>query len=1159
VRVLDGELVLSPSDLNGFAACRHLTQLELSAARGEVVRPERHDPLLEVLSRRGLEHEAAVVNRRRDAGRRVVTIDGPKDTRADLEALAAATEAAMRDGADVIYQATFLDGRWHGFADFVERVDRPSGLGDWSYEVADAKLARSVKAAAVVQLCAYSERVAAIQGVEPEHLHVVTGDDACHSLRVADCSAYFRRLKSDFENLVLGEPEPTYPEPVEHCAVCRWAEPCAQRRRDDDHLSLVAGLRRDQIHRLAEQGIATRAALARAAPTDRPPRMGEQTFERLRHQAALQVRGDGCAPPLYELLPVVRIGDGVGHDDAGEADSADDDRPRGLAALPKPSPGDLFLDLEGDPYVGGGLEYLWGIVDVVRGKEQYHEFWAHDRAGEKRAFEDVIDLIVERRAKHPRMHVYHYAPYEPTAIRRLMGAYGTREAEVDALLRGEVFVDLFQVVRHAIRLSTESYSLKEVEKLYLVRPAGAVMDAGSSIVAYEDWLLDPQPYRLDEIAAYNRDDCSSTRLLREWFERQRAEVEETDGPIPRPVPPARDSADLEAELAAVDALAAELSEDVPGDPAERDEQQHARGLLAQLLHWHRREDKPAWWRYYDRIRPDRTDEDFFEDSECIGGLTGGEIVGHVKKSTRYRFGFAPQEHKFKVGQMPDDPAIGKGVGTIDEIGDDFLVLRRATSSGAPWPRALIPSGPVRTDNQKAALVEIAVWVRDHGVNGRGRYRAARDLLLRRGPRRAPGAPSPLVQAGEPPVDAACRLVVQLDAGCLAIQGPPGTGKTYTAAHMVLALLAAGKKVGITAQSHAVISNLLTTCLDEADELGVEVPAIQKAKEVQRCDDDRVIATEGTARVVKALRDGDAMLAAGTSWLWCHPEMRDAVDVLFVEEAGQFSLADAMAVSVAARNLVLLGDPQQLAQVSQGSHPDGADASALAHLLGDHATMPADLGLFLDTTYRMHPAVCEFISDVVYDGKLESRPGLEQQLVGGTGLLAGAGLRVELVEHDGDTTSSPVEAEVVGRLVDEAIGRTWIDEKGKRKKLQLRDVLVVAPYNAQVAEIRRHLPDGARVGTVDKFQGQEAPVTIYSMASSSADDAPRGMDFLYDLHRLNVAVSRARSVSMLVCSPHLQRVLCKTPEQIRLANSTCRFVEAATSAETRLQPVPLERR
>ena len=780
---------------------------------------------------------------------------------------------------------------------------------------------------------------------------------------------------------------------------------------------------------------------------------------------------------------------------------------------------------------------------------EYRTYWAHDKAQEKQAFEAVIDLIAERRTQHPDMHVYHYAPHEPSAIRRMMGEHGTREQEVDDLLRHEVFVDLYAVVRHTLRLGAESYSLKQVEKLYMHRDEAAVMDAGGSIVAYERWLAEGDQQILDEIALYNKDDCDSTLHLRDWLEARRAEVEAHDGiVIPRPVVEDRDLTDLEEELDAVEQVVAALTADVPFEPTLRTPSEQGRWLLAQLLSWHRREEKPKWWTYFERLRPDRTLEEFVYDRECIGGVEYDGVVDTVAQSRVHRFTFEPQDHRFDPGDTAYDPATEKRVGTVVEVGDDWITLKLGKGTDPGRPEHLIPKEHYDTAAQKAALLQIGEWVRDHGIDAPGPHRAARDLILRHGPR-AGRAGSPLVLPGETPIDAAQRLAVGLDGECLAIQGPPGTGKTYTGAHMVLALLAEGKTVGITAQSHAVIGNLLECVFTVADEQGVEVAAIQRADGEKHCGLDRVAQAASTAEVVEALELGTAQLVAGTSWLWCHPDMRGAVDVLFVDEAGQRSLADVVAASVGAHNLVLLGDPQQLAQVSQGSHPEGAEASALGHLLGEHPTMPPHLGLFLPTTWRMHPSVCAFVSEVAYEGKLASCDGLERQVVDGSDLLGGAGLRSVPVEHAGNTTSSAEEAEVVADLIADVVGRTWTDADGAVHALTEADVLVVSPYNAQVAEIKKHVGDGVKVGTVDKFQGQEAPITIYSMASSTAEDAPRGMDCLYDLHRLNVAVSRAKSISLVVCSPELQRALCRTPKQIRLANAQCFAVEVSRSEES----------
>ena len=402
------------------------------------------------------------------------------------------------------------------------------------------------------------------------------------------------------------------------------------------------------------------------------------------------------------------------------------------------------------------------------------------------------------------------------------------------------------------------------------------------------------------------------------------------------------------------------------------------------------------------------------------------------------------------------------------------------------------------------------------------------------------------------------IVGQLEAGTLAIQGPPGAGKTYAGARMIVQLLAAGKRVGITANSHKVIGNLLREVLEAADGL-VEVRPVQKITDpADALDDERIKVATKNDEVQAGLATGTYNVAAGTPWLWAPAGSEGIVDVLFIDEAGQMSLANALAVSGAASSLVLLGDPQQLDQPLQGSHPPGADRSALAHLLGDHDAMPEHLGLFLEHTWRLHPDVTHYTSRAFYEGKLESRPELDRQRLNAPEPIRGTGVRLLAIDHIGAESESPDEARHVAALVRALVesGSSWIDSTGAEHRLSYRDVLIVAPYNAQVGAIQRELPQ-ARVGTVDKFQGQEAPISIYSMTSSSPEDAPRGMDFLYSRNRLNVATSRARCVAVVVASPALLRVRARTPKQMRLANALCQFVELATASDGAAASVPVD--
>jgi hypothetical protein len=401
-----------------------------------------------------------------------------------------------------------------------------------------------------------------------------------------------------------------------------------------------------------------------------------------------------------------------------------------------------------------------------------------------------------------------------------------------------------------------------------------------------------------------------------------------------------------------------------------------------------------------------------------------------------------------------------------------------------------------------------------------------------------------VLESETTLAAATRLSLHLDSTVLPIQGPPGAGKTYTGAHMICALAKAGKRVGVTANSHAVIQTVLESVVEAANGLGQSIRCIHKVSDNEP-DVPGIRFSTSNPDVLQAIGTS-CQVAGGTAWLWSRSDAANSVDVLFVDEAAQMSLANVVAVSQAADSVVLLGDPRQLEQPMQGTHPEGTGVSALDHILGDHATIPADRGLFLEETWRLHPDICAFTSELFYEGRLRSLNGLENQQIKSTGRLKGTGLRFLPVTHHGNQNSSPEEADEVQKLVTEILstGTTWISKDGVEAPVTIQDVVIIAPYNAQVFELQQRIP-GARIGTVDKFQGQQAPIVIYSITTSTHADAPRGMEFLYSLNRLNVATSRARCVCVLVGSPSIFEPDCRTPRQMNLANAFCRYLEMAT--------------
>jgi predicted RecB family nuclease len=1172
VQQVEGRFIYAASDLTDYLECKRLTELEVLVARGSVERPDSEDPQADLLRRKGDEHERAHLDRLRylydgelaEFGRPEKGIEAYRQ--AELRTL-----EAMRAGVPIVYQATFFDGQFIGHADFLRRVAVPSNLGGYSYEVIDTKLGLSAKPYYLIQLCNYSEHLERLQGRMPEFGHVVFGNGLEQRFRLHDYLAYYRHLKSAFLNFAqrselrqVNRPL-EYPFERKHCGVCPWDEACERQRRDDDHLSLVAGIRRDQIAKLQAGGIERVSQLAAVADSGRPMGMNEEIFAKLRRQASLQVQARGTAQPIYELLR--------------------HEPPLGFALLPEPAQGDVFFDMEGDPLFepGRGLEYLFGCW-MPDDEPHFRAFWGTDRAAEKLAFERFVDFISERRRRYPRMHVYHYAGYEKSALRRLAQLHCTRENEVDDLLRGEVLVDLFAVVRQALVISEERYGLKNLERFYQLARATEVKKGAESIIVFERWLLEGDPKILDDIERYNRDDCRSTYLLREWLLARRLEAIATFG-VDLPLralksPDAPCHAEFEASCAKCvkrrqEAREDERRSDLEGAllagvlPLQSEDEYHsiapdvrAKYLLGNLMAYHRREEKPAWWAYFDRC--ENVDELFEFDKEAVGRLRLRDDVPARKadRSNVYTYEFPDQLHKMSAGDDAVNPRTKSHAGKILRIDDDRNLLELKTTlalEDAGAVEELIPKGPPSTTVQRQALARIATSF----LAGRLQYEnpATYDVLMNASPR--VGGKS-VLQPEHVTGEAVSAVVTALERSYLFIQGPPGSGKSTIGSRVICDLLAMGKRVGVTSSSHKAIHNLLHKV-----EAGASHSGRRFRGRYKHSDSDSEFKSRHDAPFIESVDSNhaftaeDYQLAGGTAWLFAREELAGTFDYLFIDEAGQVALADALAISLCAKNVVLLGDPSQLAQVSQGRQPPHAGDSVLGHLLGDAQTVDERRGIFLDVSYRMQPAICSFVSDAMYGNRLRAADAAaahrilmpEQSL---------AGLYFTSIDHTGNGSSSVEEAAEIVRQIEwiRAGGRIVdsrpFDGAAPPRPFGDDDIIVVTPYNAQRRLILNKLREAGiavEVGTVDKFQGQEAAVVFYSMATSSGEDIPRNVEFLFDRNRFNVAISRARAVSVLVCSPRLLDIACRTPEQMALANLLCAFVERAELTPQR-QPLYL---
>lgn len=1132
MKLHQGHPVHSASDLSNFLACEHLTALDRLALHDPGLRDLRVPPDegTQLIQQKGIAHEKAYLARLRAEGRQVIDIAQTDDPAASVER----THAAMRDGVEVIYQAALAHGNLAGYADFLIRVT-PAGAGvPAQYEALDTKLARSPQAKFLVQLAFYSRLLERAQGQLPERMHIVLGDQSVASYRSVDVVHYYDGLLARYQGEVArldAGGTPAYPHPRAHCDMCSWRKVCEQRREDDDHLSLVANITRPQIDKLRAAGIHRLAQLAQLPDASTVPQVATETLARLRAQARLQHQARTTGQRIHELLPVVP--------ESG----------RGFLRLPAPDAGDLFFDMEGNPLEAGGLEYLFG-VGYREGKAWHFKgFWAHDRQEERQAFEDFMDFVTARRVQYPNAHIYHYANYEESALKRLACAHATRVQEVDDLLRQGALVDLYKVVREALRISEPNYSIKSVERFYRPQRSGQVQNAGASIVYYERWRETQDPQWLDAIEAYNRDDVESTGQLHQWllqlrpaelFWRPAMQVPaaQADEGNETPAPSTR-TQQLEERLARYHA---QMIAPLPADRSAWQPEHALTELVYLLLDFHRRAKKPQLWAFY--ARRDMELDELLDDPECLAGLTLDPTKPPYRdlRSFVYTYRVPSQETKLHDGAKCTRCDTSDPVGTLTYDADAGIAsLRMAANRDAPPPQlSLGPEWPTDADS----IVDSLFLFADSHIAGNGQYPALKAFLRREPPRLHGHVPGqPLIAPGQDVTAGAVAAACRLNDSYLYVQGPPGAGKTYTGARMVAALLHEGRRVGILSNSHKAINLLMGAAMAQARALGLTPRAVKKASKDN--PDSHMSLVDPTVQDVWSNGDvlsGSPSLVGGTAWLFADARLAGQIDTLFVEEAGQVSLANLVAAGTCARNIILLGDQMQLPQPIQGVHPGRSGESALDYLLDGASTLAADQGIFLPTSWRMHPAVCGFISEAVYEGRLLPAPTNKARTLVLDGqahpLLRPAGIVHAPVEHEGCRQSSEVEARLILELYRSALTQHYTDTDGSVHPMEPANILVVAPYNAQVNLLRRILPDGAQVGTVDKFQGQEAQLVLVSMTTSSGQDLPRNIEFLYSKNRLNVAISRAKCLTIVVANPKLFSVGCSTPQEVVLVNMLC---------------------
>lgn len=1091
------------------------------------LQPDGVDAGTALLQKKGDQHETAFLEQLRAENRDIFEI--PVDYSIDAIQL---TRTAIANGHEIIYQGVLALGEFEGRSDFLVRKN---GIGTPFYEVWDTKLARKSKPYFLVQLCCYAEMLAQIQGSIPEQIAVVLGDKSIHRFNTRDYIDYFRNLKDNFLRFQAEFDPDNMPAPDAVHELSRWRSFAEKLILERDDLIQVANIRRTTKRKIEKGGIETVQALSETS-LERMPGVMQSTWDTLKQQARLQVQSKGLDKPLYEVL----------------LRSPEDGR-GGLALLPPESLLDVYFDMEGYPHFEGGLEYLFGAVTRSdTGAVDFHDWWAFDRDSEKLAFEQFIDWVYARWQQDRNMHIYHYAAYEVSALRRLMGRHATRERQVDNLLRHEVFIDLYSVVRQSIRVGEPSYSIKYIEHLYKEKRGGEVATAMDSVVQFDKWSEEPdskdpkESAILRSIRDYNEEDCVSTLQLTDFLRGLQRKHNVEWIPIKKNKPPKDPD-----EVLASDQLAQALLK--RSEAATDPEEARVDVLLAHLLGFHARETKPAFWRMFDWHS--KTEEELIEDKDCLGGLIRTDLpVQRVNKSEEYEYSFNPDQDT--VLMEGDKCIVAHDLSLVPTISyldaeDGFARLKQAAGRPAlPVRLSLLPSEIMKAKSIEESLQRIA-----QGRLTDGSLPSALSDFLHRTTPRLHGRDGSQPLVSESTTEQVLQAVRAMDRTTLFIQGPPGCGKTYTAAHVIVSLLAEGKRVGVSSNSHKAIENLLTEIDTVATERcvflnGVKIGSDDKGTRATRYSTDQI---DWKLNGKKAFENKKAYnLYGGTAYALAIPEAAGHMDYLFVDEAGQVAIANLAGMAPCAKNIVLIGDQMQLDQPLQGSHPGESGQSTLQYLLKGDTTVAPTHGIFLDKTWRMHPSLCRFISDTMYDGRLTNAPVTERRVLvlsRNTRFIdREAGLLYCPSKHQDNTRCSREEADLVEQITRELL-TCGLREDGVERPVTLDDILFVAPYNLQVKLIRERIP-GANVASVDKFQGRQAPIVILCMCTSDAASAPRGLDFIFSRNRMNVAISRARTLAVVIGNADLANAPCTTVEQMALVNLYCSVMNYGRAATNR---------
>jgi len=1134
MKIKNNKFLVSPSDLNNFVACKYTVLNEIKYHNKEIRKsPDRaNDKLWKEM---GVEHEKRHYKILKEKYKKSITIKSDLNEKDRFDE----TVRAIQKGYDLIYHAYLIDDNLRGEADFLIKCDTKSDLGDYSYEVYDTKITRNLKPRHITQITAYSDVLGKIQKVLPEKMYLIDGSDEYHSFKTIEYIDLFNHSKKEFIKFLSNtSKEKIYPEKCSYCNLCDWKDECDKTWENDNYINLVAGSNKSQIEKLKKNKIRTVEQLSKTKLTAIDLKINAESFKKIQLQAQLQEEKRNTGEDKIVIL--------------------DSDFGKGFYKLPKPDEGDVFFDIEGYPRMDRPFEYLHGLYYKDKGKLKFKDLWAknYNKESEKNIFIELINFLEKRFVEYPNAHIYHYASYEKRAIRELATSYSSEfpkgDIVNDDLLRKEKYVDLFSIVSQSIRTSERDLSLKSIEKFYNFKRKADIVKADDSVIKYDNWIATKNEKYKQDIIKYNEEDCISTYLLREflvknkpenidWFVKQEEVTKEGEEPN-------------KYRRKASNKLSREEVEVDLNNRLEKKKNKTNKKFVENLknfigFHW--KSNKPEFWEVFDRA--EKTHLELEDDTECIANSV---LINDKPKVTEegfiYSYRFNDQNYKQKEGKSAFDAHQIKGLGTIYSIEENFpdknivkiLVSKRRKNIEMPSLLTLGNTMPPQVHQHDQALNK---FLEDYILNNGENYKSIMDMLERKEPDiKNIKSGSILIEENKDLITQSIEIVKNLNNSYLTIQGPPGTGKTYTSAKIIIELMKAGKKVGVTSNSHEAIKTLLIAIEQQAVDQNYEFSGMRKSKSSDK-HEWKFIRNVTTG---KPLNMDSYSLFAGTSWFFVDPRMNKTLDYLFIDEAGQVALGTTIANATSADNLVLIGDQMQLSQPMRAKHEGYARMSSLDFILEDDDTISIDKGVFLNVTRRLNKKICNYISTSFYDSRLTSDPITETRSVNlKLDPIKDEGLFYVPIDHNGCSQRSDEEADLVEKVFNKIVNKEYKSEN-ITGKISAKDIMVVAPYNAQANNIRERLKkkfkDDVRVGTIDLFQGQEAKVVLISMTTSDVESLPRHKDFFFSRNRLNVAISRAECVAIIIFNQNLLLASASNIKEMKLINSFCKLLTFKTN-------------